>query len=107
MNQLFPKVVAIWEEGSATAKQFERSIMVCDISRDPQYIKSYHGCYDPLSYLLFSLEVRLDGTRKYYMQTMAMSLKVIVFICECDSIYHSLFSQLVHKQYLMFQLMEM
>jgi hypothetical protein len=81
--------------------------MVCDISRDPQYIKSYHGCYDPLSYLLFSLEVRLDGTRKYYMQTMAMSLKVIVFICECDSIYHSLFSQLVHKQYLMFQLMEM
>jgi hypothetical protein len=27
--------------------------MVCDISGEPQYIKAYHGCYDPLSYPLF------------------------------------------------------
>jgi hypothetical protein len=55
----------------------------------------------------FSLEVRLVGTRKYCMQTKAMSLKVCVFICECDFVYCSLFSQLVSKQYLMFQLLEM
>jgi hypothetical protein len=27
--------------------------MVCGTSREPQYIKAYHGCYDPLSYPLF------------------------------------------------------
>jgi CRISPR/Cas system-associated protein Cas7 (RAMP superfamily) len=47
------QVAAIWEEGSDTTKQFERNIMVCDISREPQYIKAYHGCYDHLSYPLF------------------------------------------------------
>jgi hypothetical protein len=51
--------------------------------------------------------VRLVGIRKYCMQTKAMSLKVCVFICECDSVYRSLFFQLVPKWYLMFQLMEM
>jgi hypothetical protein len=40
------------------------------------------------------------GTRKYCMQTKAMSLMVSVFIYECDSVYRSLFSQLVTKQYL-------
>jgi hypothetical protein len=40
----------------------------------------------------FSLKVRLVGTRKYCMQTKAMPLKVCVFICECDSVYLSLFS---------------
>jgi hypothetical protein len=47
------QVAAIWEEGSDTAKQFERSIMVCVTSGEPQYIKAYHGCYDPLLYPLF------------------------------------------------------
>jgi hypothetical protein len=45
----------------------------------------------------FSLEVRTVGTRKYCMQINAMSLKVCVIICECDSPYHSLFCQLVPK----------
>jgi hypothetical protein len=43
----------IWEEGNDIAKQFERSVMVCGISGEPQYIKAYQGCYDPLSYPLF------------------------------------------------------
>jgi hypothetical protein len=51
--------------------------------------------------------VRLLGTRKYCMQTKAIPLKVCVFLCDCDSIYRSFFSQLVSKQYLMFQLMAM
>jgi hypothetical protein len=46
-------VAAIWEEGTDPAKQFERSIMVYDTSGEPQYIKSCHGCCDPLSYQLF------------------------------------------------------
>jgi hypothetical protein len=53
----------------------------------------------------FSLVVRLVGTRKYFMQTKAISLKVCLFLC--DSAYRSFFSQLVPKQYLMFQQMEM
>jgi hypothetical protein len=63
------QVAAIWEKGSGTAKQFERSIMVCGTSGERQYIKAYHRCYDPLSYQLFSLVVRLVGTIKYCMQT--------------------------------------
>jgi hypothetical protein len=55
----------------------------------------------------FSLVVRLVGTRKYCIQNKAISLKVCVFLCVYDSVYHSFFSQLVPKQYLMFQLMEM
>jgi hypothetical protein len=27
--------------------------MVCGTSGEPQYIKAYHRCYDPLSYPLF------------------------------------------------------
>jgi hypothetical protein len=47
------QVAAIWEEGSDTAKQFERSIMVCGTSGEPQYVKAYHRCYEPLLYPLF------------------------------------------------------
>jgi hypothetical protein len=61
------QVAAIWEEGGDTTKQFERSIMACVTSEEPQYIKAYHRCYDPLSYPLFSLFVRMVGTRKYCM----------------------------------------
>jgi hypothetical protein len=55
----------------------------------------------------FLLMVRLVGTRKYCMQTKPIPLMVCVFLCDCDSVYHSFFSQLVPKQYLMFQLMKM
>jgi hypothetical protein len=66
------QVAAIWEEGSDSAKQFEMSIMICGNSGEPQYIKAYHGCYDPLSYPLFSLMVRLVGIREYCMQIKAI-----------------------------------
>jgi hypothetical protein len=66
--------------------------MVCGTSGEPQYIKAYHGCYDPLSYPLFSLVARLVGTRKYCMQTKVILLKVCVFLCDCDSVYRFLFS---------------
>jgi hypothetical protein len=61
------QVATIWEEGSDATKQFERGIMVYGTSRELQYIKAYHRCYDPLSYPLFSLVARLVGTRKYCM----------------------------------------
>jgi hypothetical protein len=47
------QVAIIWEKESVIVKQFERSIMVCGTSGEPQYIKAYHRCYDPLSYPLF------------------------------------------------------
>jgi hypothetical protein len=47
------QVSAIWEEGNDTAKQFQMSIKVCGTYGEPQYIKAYHRCYDPLSYPLF------------------------------------------------------
>jgi hypothetical protein len=54
----------------------------------------------------FSLVVRLVGIRKYCMQIKAIPLK-IVFPHVFYSLYHLFFSQLVHKHYLMFQLIEM
>jgi hypothetical protein len=47
------QVAAIWVEGNNPHGHFDRSIMVYGKSDNPQYIKAYHGCYDPLSYPLF------------------------------------------------------
>jgi hypothetical protein len=47
------QVAAIWEEGCDMRRKFERSILVSGIFGQPQYIKAYHRCYDPLSYPLF------------------------------------------------------
>jgi hypothetical protein len=47
------QVAAIWVEGNNPQSHFDRSIMVYGKSDKPQYIKAYHGCYDPLSYPLF------------------------------------------------------
>jgi hypothetical protein len=55
----------------------------------------------------FPLVVRLVGTRKHCMQIKAIPLKVCVFPHVLYSLYRFFFSQLVHKQYLMFQLMDM
>jgi hypothetical protein len=52
------------------------SIMVCGTSGEPQYIKSYHRCYDCLSYPLLSIVARLVGTRKYCMPIKAILLEV-------------------------------
>jgi hypothetical protein len=88
-HQLFP----IWEEGSDTAKQFEKSIMVCghNIVKHITYVMTLFRIH------CFSLVVRLVGTSEYCMQTKAIPLKVCVFICVCDSVYHSFFSQLLPK----------
>jgi hypothetical protein len=58
------QVATIWEEGSDTTKQFERNIMVCGTSGEPQYIKAYHGCYDPLSYPLFFAQGEASWNKK-------------------------------------------
>jgi hypothetical protein len=86
-------VAAIWEEGSDTAKQFEKSIMVCghNIAKHITYVMTLFRIH------CFSLVVRLVGTSEYCMQTKAIPLKVCVFICVCDSVYHSFFSQLLPK----------
>jgi hypothetical protein len=36
-------------------KRFDRSIVIYGKSMDPNYIRAYHGCYDPLAYPLFFL----------------------------------------------------
>lgn len=56
------QVAAIWVEGNDPQSHFDRNIMVYGVSDRPQYIKAYHGCYDPLSYPLFSQMVKSDGT---------------------------------------------
>jgi hypothetical protein len=38
--------------------------MVYGTSGEPQYIKAYHGCYDPLSYPLFFLRGEVGWNKK-------------------------------------------
>jgi hypothetical protein len=49
MNQ----VATIWQDGSDEQRKFKRSIMIYANSGHATFIRSYHGCYDPLVYPLF------------------------------------------------------
>ena len=44
------QVAAIWQDGSDEKNKFKRSIMVFPNSGGPQFIRAFHGCYDPLAY---------------------------------------------------------
>jgi len=44
------QVAAIWQDGSEERNKFKRSIMVYPNSGHPEFIRAYHGCYDPLAY---------------------------------------------------------
>jgi hypothetical protein len=47
------EVAAVWVEGSERRRQFEHSVILQGKNRDIHGIRSYHGCYDALSYPLF------------------------------------------------------
>ena len=47
------EVAAMWVEGSERRRQFDNSVILQGKNRDIYGIKSYHGCYDALSYPLF------------------------------------------------------
>ena len=44
------QVAAIWQDGSDERNKFKQSIMVYPNSGHPEFIRAYHGCYDPLAY---------------------------------------------------------
>ncbi|KAL6606919.1 hypothetical protein ACP70R_042572 [Stipagrostis hirtigluma subsp. patula] len=47
------EVAAVWVEGSEFQSQFQNSVMLQGKNREIHGIRSYNGCYDPLSYPLF------------------------------------------------------
>ncbi|PWZ25377.1 ATP-dependent DNA helicase PIF1 [Zea mays] len=47
------EVAAVWIEGSERRGQFNKSVMLHGKDRSSHGIRSYHGCYDALSYPLF------------------------------------------------------
>ncbi|KAL5648116.1 hypothetical protein ACJX0J_042471, partial [Zea mays] len=47
------EVAAVWIEGSERRGQFNNSVMLHGKDRSSHGIRSYHGCYDALSYPLF------------------------------------------------------
>ncbi|KAL6592973.1 hypothetical protein ACP70R_049269 [Stipagrostis hirtigluma subsp. patula] len=47
------EVAAVWVEGSEFQGQFRNSVMLQGRNREIHGIRSYSGCYDPLSYPLF------------------------------------------------------
>jgi hypothetical protein len=56
------EVAAVWVEGSERRRQFEHSVILQGKNRDIHGIRSYHGCYDALSYpLFFPREANLGG----------------------------------------------
>jgi len=50
---LASEVAAIWIEGSELLGQFQNSVVLHGKDRSINGIRSYHGCYDALSYPLF------------------------------------------------------
>jgi len=49
------QVAAIWMEGNDSQRCFDRSVVVYRrTDRRPQYIRAYHGCYDPIAYPLYN-----------------------------------------------------
>eukprot|EP00267_Zea_mays_P053136 XP_020406243.1 uncharacterized protein LOC109944909 [Zea mays] len=50
---LTSEVAAVWIEGSERRGQFSKSVMLHEKDRSSHGIRSYHGCYDALSYPLF------------------------------------------------------
>ena len=52
-TSLTSEVAAIWIEGSERQGQFENSVVLHGKDRSIHGIRSYHGCYDALSYPLF------------------------------------------------------
>ena len=44
------QVASIWQDGSDERNKFKRSIMIYRNSGRPEFIRAYHGCYDPLAY---------------------------------------------------------
>ncbi|KAL6661674.1 hypothetical protein ACP70R_001058 [Stipagrostis hirtigluma subsp. patula] len=47
------EMAAVWVEGSEFQGQFHNSVMLQGKNREIHGIRSYNGCYDPLSYPLF------------------------------------------------------
>jgi hypothetical protein len=50
---LTSEVAAVWIEGSEQRGQFSKSFMLHGKDNSSHDIRSYHGCYDALSYPLF------------------------------------------------------
>jgi hypothetical protein len=47
------EVAVVWVEGSERRRQFDNSVILEGKNKDIFCIRSYHGCYDALSYPLF------------------------------------------------------
>ena len=47
------EVAVVWIEGSELLGQFQNSVVLHGKDRSRHGIRSYHGCYDALSYPLF------------------------------------------------------
>jgi hypothetical protein len=62
------EVAAVWIEGSELLGQFQNSVVLHGKDRSRHGIRSYHGCYDALSYPLFfpsgELGWHMDTQRK-------------------------------------------
>uniref|UniRef100_A0A0A9CHM5 Uncharacterized protein n=1 Tax=Arundo donax TaxID=35708 RepID=A0A0A9CHM5_ARUDO len=47
------EVATVWVEGSERRRQFENNVILQGKNREIYGIRSYHGCYDVLSYPFF------------------------------------------------------
>ncbi|WVZ48885.1 hypothetical protein U9M48_000280 [Paspalum notatum var. saurae] len=53
------EVAAVWVEGNERRNTFDKNIILHGNNNEIKGIRSYHGCYDPLSYPLFFPRVEL------------------------------------------------
>jgi hypothetical protein len=58
------QVATIWMEGNDPQRCFDRSVVVYGkTDRRPQYIRAYHGCYDPLAYPIYNPRGKIEWNK--------------------------------------------
>ena len=58
------EVAAVWIEGNERRDTYDRNVILHGNNNEKEHIRSYYGCYDPLSYPLFFPRAELGWHRK-------------------------------------------
>ncbi|RCV15867.1 hypothetical protein SETIT_3G092500v2 [Setaria italica] len=60
------EVAVVWIKGNERRNTFDKNVILHGNNNEIQGIKSYYGCYDPLSYPLFFPRAELDSSSKLW-----------------------------------------
>ena len=79
------EVAVVWVEGSERRRQFGNSVILPRKNRDIYGIKSYHGCYDALSYPLFFPRGKLGWHTDIPKEGVSYEIVMAARLARCDN----------------------